>query len=119
MSNLTQPWKPSRDFEPSAECWRSFAWSGGSFDTARRPMTRSVEGRINLCHPTVIAVLGGGCSRIEIKSECGHHYRGADFTGSVSFIPESCARHLKMTDVQTEWASFSIGRIFPWRRRAG
>lgn len=100
--------KTSRDFEPHAEGWRSFAWPGGCFDTAVRPSTPYVEGRITLNHPTVIAVIDGGCASIEVTSDCGHRYSGADFTGAASFIPAGVTRHIKMRDVQSKWASLSI-----------
>lgn len=98
----------ARDFEPHSGGWRTFAWSGGSVDTASRPSTRSVEGKITLQHPTIISIIEGGCSRLEVVSECGHRYDGSDFAGSVSFIPPACGRHIKMTEVQSKWASLSI-----------
>lgn len=98
----------SRTFEPLAQGWRSFAWSSGRFDAAVRPPTREVEGRISLHHPTVIAMIDGGCRHLEITSECGHRYQGADFAGSVSFLPQGCGREIKMRDVRSEWVSLSI-----------
>jgi len=98
----------SRDFDPHAESWRSFAWPGGCFDTAVRPLTSSVEGRITLSHPTIMAVVEGGCGSIEVISDCGHRYHGADFAGAVSFIPAGATRSIKMRDVQSKWASLSI-----------
>jgi AraC family transcriptional regulator len=98
----------SRDFEPHAQGWRSFAWPGGCFDTAFRPPTPSVEGRITLFHPTIIAVISGGCRSIEVVSDCGHRYQGADFEGAASFIPAGVTRRIRMRDVRSEWASLSI-----------
>ena len=98
----------SRDFAPHAEGWRSFAWPGGCFDTAFRPLTAHVEGRITLSHPTIIAVVEGGCRSIEVVSDCGHRYSGADFAGAASFIPAGVTRHITMRDVRSEWASLSI-----------
>jgi AraC family transcriptional regulator len=100
--------RTSRDFEPHAEGWRSFAWPGGCFDTAMRPPTPYVEGRITLNHPTIIAVIDGGCASIEVTSDCGHRYSGADFAGAASFIPPGVTRTIKMRDVQSKWASLSI-----------
>ena len=98
----------ARDFEPRAEAWRSFAWQGGCFDTAVRPLTSYVEGRITLSHPTIMAVIEGGCRSIEVISDCGHRYCGADVAGAASFIPAGTTRHIKMRDVQSKWASLSI-----------
>jgi AraC family transcriptional regulator len=98
----------SRDFEPHAEGWRSFAWPGGCFDTAVRPLTSHVEGRMTLSHPTIMAVTEGGCGSIEVTSDCGHRYSGADVAGTASFIPAGTTRHIKMRDVQSKWASLSI-----------
>jgi len=100
--------RTSRDFKPHAEGWRSFAWPGGCFDTAMRPPTPYVEGRITLNHPTIIAVIEGGCGGIEVTSDCGHRYSGADFAGAASFIPAGVTRTIKMRDVQSKWASLSI-----------
>jgi AraC family transcriptional regulator len=90
----------SQQFEPLAQKWRSFAWSGGSFDTALRPRTRRVEGKISLHYPTIITIVDGGCNSLEVTSECGHRHRGPDFAGSVSFVPPACGRQLKMSDVR-------------------
>lgn len=98
----------SRLFEPPALGWQSFAWSGGRFDTAFRPRTGRVEGSISLHHPTIITIVKGGCDSVEVRSECGHRYVGPDFAGSVSFIPPDCTRQIKMTEVESEWASLSI-----------
>jgi AraC family transcriptional regulator len=98
----------SRDFQPHAEAWRSFAWPGGCFDTAVRPPTAYVEGRITLSHPTIMAVIEGGCGSIEVISDCGHRYNGADFAGAASFIPAEVTRHIKMRNVRSKWASLSI-----------
>jgi len=98
----------SRYFDPPAQGWRSFAWPGGCFDTAIRPLTAHVEGRITLSHPTIMAVIGGGCGNIEVVSDCGHRYSGADFAGAASFIPAGVTRRIKMRDVCSEWASLSI-----------
>jgi AraC family transcriptional regulator len=96
------------DFQPAAQGWRSFAWPGGCFDTAARPLTSEVEGTITLCHPTIMAIIDGGCRRIEVASECGHRYQGADFAGAASFLPAGASRHIAMNEVRSQWASLSI-----------
>jgi AraC family transcriptional regulator len=98
----------SRHFEPNAEGWLSFAWPGGCFDTAVRPLTATVEGQITLNHPTILAVIDGGCRGIEVASECGHRYSGADFAGAASFILAGVTRRIKMREVRSQWASLSI-----------
>jgi len=103
-----------RRFQPLARGWRRRAWSGGSFDTAFRPATAAVEGRIRLHHPTIFAILEGGCESIEVASECGHTYRGADFAGAVSFVPRACGREIRMRGVRSRWASLSIRPDFFW-----
>lgn len=67
-----------------------------------------MEGRIALDHPTIIAVIDGGCGSIEVTSDCRHRYSGADFEGAASYIPAGVTRHIKMSDVQSKWASLSI-----------
>lgn len=108
MAQQAQSTTPSRHFEPLAEGWRSFSWAGGSVDTAFRPHTRRVEGRTSLHHPTIFVLVGGGCRFLEVVSECGHRYAGPDFAGSVSFVPPAGTRHVRMTEVESEWASLSI-----------
>lgn len=98
----------SRDFDPNAEGWRSYAWSGGHFDTAFRPLTPWVEGKISLCQPTIMAIVQGSSRGVEVVSDCGHRYQGRDFAGATSFIPSGVTRRIKMREVRTAWASLSI-----------
>lgn len=98
----------SRDFDPNAEGWRSCAWSSGRFDTAFRPLTPWVEGKITLCQPTIMAIVEGGSRRVEVTSDCGHRYQGTDFAGATSFIASGITRQIKMREVRTAWASLSI-----------
>ena len=100
----------SRDFDPNAEGWRSYVWPGGRFDTAVRPLTPWVEGKISLWQPTIMAIVEGGSRRVEVASDCGHRYQGTDFAGATSFIPSDVTRQVKMREVRTAWASLSIRR---------
>jgi AraC family transcriptional regulator len=52
--------------------------------------------------------LFGGAAHLEVDAECGHHYRGQDFAGAVSFVPAGCGRRFRMLGVRSEWASLSL-----------
>ncbi|MGO1075440.1 helix-turn-helix transcriptional regulator [Inquilinus sp. CA228] len=97
-----------RRIEPRATGWRSFAWAGGVFDTARRPYTEAVEGTILIPHHLVLVTLAGGASHQEVVSSCGHRYVGSDRPGAVSFVPADCERRLRLRGVESEWASISL-----------
>jgi AraC family transcriptional regulator len=98
----------ARRVEPLAIEWCNFTWSGGSFDAGRRNFTKDVEGWIVLPHDLVLVTLSGGARRLEVTTDCGHRYDGADFPGAVSFVPANCGRRLKMQDVDAEWATISL-----------
>jgi AraC family transcriptional regulator len=97
-----------REFSPHSKDWRCFAWPGGRFDSASRPSTPNAEGTITLAYPTLMAIIDGGCRDIEVTSDCGHRYAGADFAGSASFVQAGVPRHIKMRGVRSAWASLSI-----------
>jgi AraC family transcriptional regulator len=97
-----------RRVEPVALGWRSFAWSTGVFDTARRPFTQSVEGLIHTPQHLVMATLRGRAEKLEVSSSCGHRYAGPDRPGAVSFVPAHCERRLRLRGVAFEWASIAL-----------
>lgn len=97
-----------RMLEPRSEAWRSAAWGMGVFDTARRPFSALVEGRMRTPQHLLLVTLRGGARRLEVSTECGHRYDGADRAGAVSFVPAHCGRHLRMQDVRSEWASIAF-----------
>jgi AraC family transcriptional regulator len=97
-----------RRVEPLSTEWRSFQWSGGAFDTARRSMTGRVEGIICVPQHLIMVTLKGGAEYQEVEASCGHRYVGSDHAGTVSFVPAHCRRHLKLRGVAAEWASISI-----------
>ncbi|MBR0667380.1 helix-turn-helix transcriptional regulator [Roseomonas hellenica] len=97
-----------RMLEPRSEAWRSAAWGMGIFDTARRPFAALVEGRMRTPQHLLLVTLRGGARRLEVTTECGHRYDGADRAGAVSFVPAHCGRHLRMHGVRSEWASIAF-----------
>jgi AraC family transcriptional regulator len=104
MASLTH----RRRVEPLARDWHHVAWDSGSFDTARRPVTREVEGVIAVPHDLLLVTLAGGARHLDVAAECGHRYAGADFAGAVSYVPAGCGRRLRMGEVEAEWASVSL-----------
>lgn len=102
----------TRKFEPLAIGWRSFAWAGGTFDTAHRPYTQAVEGTIRTPDHLVLVTLRGGAKHLEVVTDCGHRYAGPDRAGAVSFVPAHCERRLRMEGVSSEWASIALGPRF-------
>jgi AraC family transcriptional regulator len=80
----------------------------GVFDTARRPFTRLVEGRMRTPQHLLLVTLRGGADRLEVSTDCGHRYDGADRAGAVSFVPAHCQRQLRMHGVRSEWASIAF-----------
>jgi AraC family transcriptional regulator len=99
---------PIRRVEPIASAWRSVVWRDGMFDTARRSATALVEGTIRTHHHLILATLRGGAAELQVTTDCGHHYRGPERSGAVSFVPAYCERRLRMRDVRAEWASIAI-----------
>ncbi|WP_437942412.1 helix-turn-helix transcriptional regulator [Sorangium sp. So ce341] len=88
--------------------WRSFAWAGGAFDTARRPYTASVDGTILTPDHLVLVTLRGGAEHLEVATACGHRYAGPDRPGAVSFVPAHCERRIQLKGVQSAWASVAL-----------
>jgi AraC family transcriptional regulator len=105
---LTAHMAYERRIEPRALDWRSFAWSNGIFDTARRSYTEAVEGVICTPHHLIMVTLSGGARHQEVAASCGHRYVGADRAGAVSLVPAHCERRLKLRGVESEWASISL-----------
>ncbi len=97
-----------RRIEPAALGWRSFAWSTGVFDTARRPYTDRVEGTIRTPQHLVMVTLRGQAERLEVTSSCGHRYTGLDRPGAVSLVPAHCERQIRLRGVAFEWGSIAL-----------
>jgi AraC-like DNA-binding protein len=97
-----------RRVEPLAHDWRSVRWSGGGFDTARRPLTELVEGPIRLPQYLVLATLQGGAQTLAVRAECGHRYSGPEHAGAISIVIPNCERRLQLTGVRARWASLAI-----------
>ena len=115
----TTPSPYKRRVEPLALGWRSFAWSNGVFDTARRPFTANVEGTIRTPQHLVMVTLRGKAEKLEVSSDCGHRYAGPDRPGAVSFVPAHCERRLRLRGVASEWASISLSPALFDRDRDG
>jgi AraC family transcriptional regulator len=56
----------------------------------------------------VLVTLRGGARQLEVTTDCGHRYRGAERTGAVSFVPAHCERRVRMHDVELDWASIAL-----------
>jgi AraC family transcriptional regulator len=97
-----------RRVEPLAHDWRCVRWSGGGFDTARRPLTELVEGPIRVPQYLVLATLQGGARTLSVRADCGHRYDGPEHAGAVSIVIPDCERRLQMTGVRARWASLAI-----------
>jgi AraC family transcriptional regulator len=97
-----------RMHEPRAVDWRSFTWNAGSFDTARRPDTRFVEGTIRIPDHLILVTLRGGAERLQVETDCGHRFVGPDRPGAVSFVPAGCERRMSLVNVRSEWASIAL-----------
>jgi AraC family transcriptional regulator len=103
-----------RNVSPPAAEHRRFSWQSGAFDTASRPFTSFVEGRLFSSSHLVMATLHGGAARHQFKTDCGQRYDGPDRAGTVSFLPAGCERRLRLHDVAWEWASIALPpEIFP------
>lgn len=105
---MTDPASYERRMDPPAADWRHLAWSNGAFDTGRRPRTAAAEGVFRTQQHLVIVTLRGGALHQEVKSECGHRFAGADRAGAVSFVPAHCGRELKLSGIESEWASLAL-----------
>lgn len=105
---MANPVRYERRVEPLAAQWRSFGWSAGVFDTARRSYTENVEGVIRTPQHLVMVTLKGGAEQLEVSSECGHRYGGPDRAGAVSFVPAHCQRSLALRGVSSEWGSIAL-----------
>ncbi|RDJ23125.1 AraC family transcriptional regulator [Bosea caraganae] len=88
--------------------WRRTAWTGGSFETAQRPLTTLVEGCIRSDRHLIMVTLRGGAERHEIWADDGHRYDGPDRPGSVSFLPAGCERRLRLRNVAWRWAAIGL-----------
>jgi len=97
-----------RRMEPVASDWRNHAWSTGAFDTGRRPATPAAEGVFCTPQHLVIVTLRGGARHQEVRADCGHRFMGPDRPGAVSFVPAHCGRELKLSDIESEWASIAL-----------
>ncbi|WP_291866018.1 AraC family transcriptional regulator [Bradyrhizobium sp.] len=88
--------------------WRRARWASGAFETAHRPMTSIVEGRILSPHHLIMATLSGGAERHEISADGGHRYDGPDLPSTVSFLPAGCERRLRLHNVAWRWAAIAL-----------
>jgi AraC family transcriptional regulator len=88
--------------------WRRVQWGSGAFETAHRPLTSIVEGRILSPNHLIMATLSGGADRHEIKADGGHHYDGPDLPATISFLPAGCERKLRLHNVQWRWAAIAL-----------
>jgi len=88
--------------------WRRAHWGNGAFETAYRPMTSIVEGRILSSNHLIMATLSGGAERHEISADGGHRYDGPDLPSSVSFLPAGCERRLRLHNVAWRWAAIAL-----------
>ena len=91
--------------------WRRVEWDGGVFETASRSMARSVEGRILSGNYLIMATLGGGAERHETLTDCGRRHAGPDRPASISFLPASCGRKLRLQNVAWRWAAIGLSPV--------
>jgi AraC family transcriptional regulator len=87
---------------------RHFHWGGGRFETARRPLTSAVEGRLSPQDSVVMVTLRGGAEHHELWVDDGYRYSGPDIAGSISFLPAGCTRELQLRNVAWQWASITL-----------
>lgn len=97
-----------RRVEPRARSAQSFAWTSGRLDTGARDFTESVEGTIRTPDHLVFVTLEGGARHLEVSTDCGHRFVGADRAGVVSFVPAGCDRKLRMRGVRARWGSIAL-----------
>jgi AraC family transcriptional regulator len=88
--------------------WRRAQWASGAFETAHRPMTSIVEGRILSPNHLIMATLSGGAERHEISADGGHRYDGPDLPSTISFLPAGCERRLRLHNVKWRWAAIAL-----------
>jgi AraC family transcriptional regulator len=88
--------------------WRRAQWASGAFETAHRPMTSIVEGRILSPNHLIMATLSGGADRHEISADGGHRYDGPDLPSTISFLPAGCERRLRLHNVEWRWAAIAL-----------
>lgn len=87
---------------------RRYHWGGGLFETAYRPFTPLVEGRLEPEEAVVMVTLRGGAEYHDIVTDDGFRFRGPDRAGTVSFLPAGCGRRLTLRGVAWQWASITL-----------
>jgi AraC family transcriptional regulator len=87
---------------------RTFSWSDGRFDVARRGYTEFVEGAIRSSSHLIMATLEGGAARHRYVTDCGYSYDGIDAAGCASLLPAHTERRLRLEAVSWRWASIAI-----------
>lgn len=85
------------------------SWGDGVFQSADRPSTAFVEGRLTPSAPLLMVTLSGGARRHRFATDDGLTFDGPDRPGSASFLPAGCERRLQLHDVQWSWASITLG----------
>ena len=85
------------------------SWGSGVFQSAKRPFTDVVEGRLTPSSALLMVTLAGGARRHEFATDDGLRFDGPDRPGSVSFLPAGCERRLRLQGVMWSWASISLG----------
>src|SRR5687767_9729593 len=105
---MSAPASHIREITPRAGDWRHFAWDRGSFDAGRRPLTSHVEGTIQIPDHLLLLTVTGGADWLEVETDCGHRYVGADRAGAVSFMPAARARRFTLRNVRAGWATISL-----------
>lgn len=88
--------------------WRCVRWPGGSFETAHRPLTPFVEGRIASSSHLIMTTLSGGAERHEFTIDGGRRHDAPDRPASVSFLPAQCERRLRLHNVAWRWATIAF-----------
>ena len=115
-SSLSVPTTPAvtpalankRRMEPVCADWRSFSWATGTFDMGWRPPTAEAEGVVCMPQHLVIVTLRGGARHQEVRAACGHRFSGPDRSGAVSFVPAFCDREVKLSGIESRWASVAL-----------
>ena len=85
------------------------SWGEGVFQSAHRPWTDVVEGRLTPSSPLLMVTLTGGARRHEFSTDDGLRFDGSDKPGSASFLPAGCERRLRLQGVMWSWASITLG----------
>lgn len=102
---------PAHDFSkvaPPPVDRRRHSWGGGLFETARRPFTPLVEGRLEPAEAVVMVTLRGGAEHHELVTDDGYRFCGPDRAGDISFLPAGCGRRLRLRAVAWQWASLTL-----------